>query len=109
MLQTGPAKKVCIHIGEDQHYHGDSLYSAILVYLFDAGIAGASVTRGLAGFGPDHHLHSTRLLRLSENLPVKIEFVESAEKIEEILPKLTEMVDSGLIEMHDTVVIKIRN
>ncbi len=61
----------------------------------------------LAGFGPDHHLHTTRILRLMENLPIRIEFVDSAEKVEEILPKLSEMVGAGLMEMHDTTVIKI--
>ena len=107
MLQPGPAKKVSIYVGEDQRYHNDSLYSAILEFLLAAGISGASATRGLAGFGPDHHLHTTRILRLMENLPIRIEFVDSAAKVEEVLPKLSEMVGAGLIEMHDTTVIKI--
>jgi PII-like signaling protein len=106
MLQSGPAKKVSIYVGEDQQYHSNSLYAAILDFLFYRGISGASVTRGIAGFGADHHLHTTRILRLSENLPIKIEFVESAEKVEEVLPKLYEMVGAGLIEVQDTTVLK---
>lgn len=106
MLKAGPAKKVTIYVGEDHQYHGHSLYSAILDFLFYHQIAGANVFRGMAGFGADHHLHSTRILRLTENLPIKIEFVESGEKVQELLPKLSEMAGSGLIEVQDTVVAK---
>src|SRR5208282_6509425 len=106
MLTSGPAKKVIIYVGEDHQYHGQSLYAAILDFLFYRGISGASVVRGIAGFGADHHLHSTRIERLTENLPIKIEFIESPEKVEELLPKLHEMVGSGLIEIQDTTVVK---
>ncbi len=106
MLTAGPAKKVILYVGEDHQYHGQSLYSAILNFLFYRGISGASVIRGIAGFGADHHLHTMRIERLTENLPIKIEFVESAEKIEELLPKLSELVGSGLIEVQDTTVVK---
>ena len=106
MLQGGPAKKVTIHIGEDQQYHGNSLYAAILDFLFYRGVTDANVVRGIAGFGADHHLHTTRILRLTENLPVRIEFVESAEVVSELLPKLHEMVGAGLIESQDTTVVK---
>ena len=106
MLTAGPAKKVILYVGEDHQYHGQSLYSAILNFLFYRGISGASVIRGIAGFGADHHLHTMRIERLTENLPIKIEFVESAEKVEELLPKLSELVGSGLIEIQDTTVVK---
>jgi PII-like signaling protein len=106
MLKAGPAKKVTIYVGEDHQYHGQSLYSAILDFLFYRGIAGASVVRGIAGFGADHHMHTTRIERLTENLPIKIEFVESAEQVEELLPKLHELAGSGLIEVQDTFVVK---
>jgi PII-like signaling protein len=106
MLSQGPAKKVSIYVGEDEQYHGHALYAAILDYLFYRGVSGASVVRGIAGFGAEHKMHTTRILRLTENLPVKIEFTESPEKLEEILPKLHEMVGTGLIEMQDTVVVK---
>jgi uncharacterized protein len=106
VLQAGPAKRVCIYVGEDQQYHGNALYSAILEFLFFRGISGATVTKGIAGFGADHHLHTTRILRLTENLPIKIEFIESPEKVNEILPKLHAMVGTGLIELQDTTIIK---
>jgi len=106
MLKAGPAKKVSIYVGEDHKYHGQSLYSAILDFLFYRGISGANVVRGIAGFGADHHLHTTRIERLTENLPIKIEFIESPEKVDELLPKLREMAGTGLIEIQDTTVIK---
>ncbi len=102
MLHSGPAKKVVLYVGEDHQYHGQSLYSAILDYLFYRGVSGATVTRGIAGFGADHHLHTTRIERLTENLPIKIEFIESPEKVEELLPKLNDMAGTGLIEIQDT-------
>lgn len=106
MLKSGPAKKVCIYVGEDQQYHGHSVYAAILDFLFYRGVSGATITRGIAGFGADHHMHTTRLVELAENLPIKIEFIETAEKVDELLPKLSDMVGTGLIEIHDTTVIK---
>src|ERR1700691_5906975 len=106
MLKRGPAKKVCIYLGEDQQYHGQALYAAVLDYLFYRGVSGASVFRGIAGFGADHKMHTARILRLTENLPVKIEFVETSEKREEILPKLHDMVGVGLIDAQDTTVLK---
>ncbi|MFZ0636874.1 MAG: DUF190 domain-containing protein [Candidatus Acidiferrales bacterium] len=106
MLTAGPAKKVSIYVGEDHQYHGHSLYAAILDFLFYRGVSGANVVRGIAGFGADHHLHTTRILRLTENLPIKIEFIDSPEKVAEILPKLQEMAGTGLIEIQDTTVAK---
>jgi PII-like signaling protein len=106
MLKEGPAKKVSIYVGEDHHYHGQSLYSAILDFLFYHRISGASVTRGVAGFGADHHLHTTRIEVLTADLPMKIEFIESAEKVEEVLPKLRQLAGTGLIEIQDTMVVK---
>ncbi len=106
MLKAGPAKKVSIYVGEDHQYHGNSVYSAILDYLFYRGVSGANVVRGIAGFGADHHLHTTSILRLTENLPIKIEFIEAAEKVNELLPKLRELAGTGLIEIQDTTVDK---
>jgi PII-like signaling protein len=82
------------------------VYAAILDFLFYHGISGASVVRGIAGFGADHHLHTTRIEVLAQDLPMKIEFIESAEKVEAILPKLHELTGTGLIEIQDTTVVK---
>jgi PII-like signaling protein len=106
MLKAGPAKKVTIYVGEEHRYHGQSVYSAILNFLFYHGISGASVTRGVAGFGADHHLHTTRVEALTADLPMKVEFIESAEKVQEVLPKLRELAGTGLIEIQDTTVVK---
>lgn len=106
MLKAGPAKKVSIYVAEDQQYHGNALYAAILDFLFYRSVAGATVIRGIAGFGADHELHTTRILRLTENLPIKIEFIESQEKLDEILPKLYEMTGTGLIDVQDTTILK---
>jgi len=106
MMQAGPAKKVTIYVGQDHQYHGESVYAAILEFLFYHKVSGASVTRGIAGFGADHQLHTDRVLALTENLPMKIEFIETPEKVEQLLPKLHEMAGTGLIEVQDTMVVK---
>ncbi len=106
MLKAGPAKKVSIYVSESHKYRGQSVYSAILDFLFYHGISGASVVRGVAGFGADHHLHTTRIEVLTADLPMKIEFVESPEKVEEVLPKLQQLAGTGLIEVQDTLVVK---
>jgi PII-like signaling protein len=106
VLTPGPGKKVGIYIAEDQQYHGSAAYAAVLDFLFFHGVSGATVMRGIAGFGADHHMQTTNLVDLAVHLPVKIEFVESAQKVEELLPKLQAMVGAGLIEMHDTTIIK---
>jgi PII-like signaling protein len=106
MMKAGPAKKVSIYVGQDHQYHGESVYAAILEFLFYHKVSGASVTRGIAGFGADHHMHTDRILVLTENLPIKVEFIETPEKVEELLPKLHEMVGTGLIEIQDTTIVK---
>jgi hypothetical protein len=106
MLIPGSAKKVNIYVGEDQQHHGHALYVGILEFLFSNGVRDAQAIRTIAGFGADHKMHSARILQLTENLPVKIEFIESALKVDELLPKLSEMVAKGLIEVQDTLVIK---
>jgi PII-like signaling protein len=106
MLTQGPARKVTVYVGEDVHHHGETLYLAVLNYLFYHGVSGATVTKGVAGFGADHHLHTARILEISENLPIKIEFVEHAVKLDELLPKLLEMVGEGLVEIQDTTILK---
>jgi PII-like signaling protein len=107
MLNRGPAKKVSVYVGEDVHHHGEPLYLAVLNYLFYHGVSGATVMKGVAGFGSHHHMHTTRILEISENLPIKIEFVEEAAKLDTILPKLIQMVSPGLVEMQDTTIVTV--
>jgi len=106
MLKPGPAKKVTVYVGEDVHHRGEPLYLAVLNYLFYHAVSGATVTKGVAGFGADHHMHTARILELSENLPVKIEFVEAPETLDALLPKLLQLVGEGLVEIQDTTILK---
>jgi PII-like signaling protein len=105
MVKQRPGKKVTMYVGEDVQYHGEPLYLAVLNYLFYHSVTGATVTKGIAGFGADHHLHTTRILEMSENLPVKIEFVEAAGRLDALLPKLVQMIGDGLIDIQDTTII----
>jgi PII-like signaling protein len=106
MLKPGPAKKVTVFVGEDVHRHGEPLYLAVLNYLFTRRVAGATVVKGVAGFGSDHHLHTTRLLELSGNLPIRIEFVESDEALADLLPPLQALLTEGLIVVSDVEVVQ---
>lgn len=105
MLHPGPARKVTIYVGEAHHVHGRSAYTAILEFLFYHGISGATVTRAIAGFGASHEMHISDVLRLSGNLPIKIEFIEEEEKIAELLPKLRDLAGNGLITLQETEVV----
>jgi uncharacterized protein len=109
MLTTGPAKKVTVYVMEGQTYHGTACYAAVLDYLFFRGISDATVVRGVAGFGTDHKMHTSRLVDLADQMPIKVEFIESAERVEEVLPKLTEIAKDGFIEVQDTTVIRPRS
>lgn len=106
MLQPGKALKVSIYVSEGSTRHGVSTYSAILDFLFYRGISGATVVKGVAGFGADHHMHSSSSVEISDRLPIIIEFVETPEKVNAILSKLEDLVGTGMIEMHETTVAK---
>ena len=106
MLTAGPAKKVTVYVGEDVRHHGEPLYLSVLNHLFRRGVSGATVTKGVAGFGAGHHLHTSRILELAENLPIKIEFVEMPEALETLLPELLQIVSEGLVEVQDTTILK---
>jgi PII-like signaling protein len=106
MLSKGPAKKVCIYINEDTRHNLTPLYEAILSYLMHKGVAGATAYNALAGFGAHQKMHTAQVELLSEHLPIRVEFLESAEKVEEVLPTLYEMVTDGVIEVQDTTVVK---
>jgi len=108
MRIDGPALQLRIYIGEADHESGKPLYQAIVERLRERGVAGATVLRGIEGFGANAHLHTTRLLRLSEDLPVVIEIVDSTEKIEAFLPQIEQIVVDGLITIEPVRVIKYR-
>lgn len=106
MLQPGKAVKVTVYLSEGATHHGVSVYSSILDFLFYRGVSGATVTRGVAGFGADHHMHSASSVEISDRLPIKIEFIEAQEKVDALLGKLEELSGSGLIEIQETNVVK---
>jgi PII-like signaling protein len=107
MLSKGTAKKVTIYLNEDSQHHLGSLYESILTFLLHKGVAGATVTRALAGFGAHRVIHTPKIEVLAEHLPVRLEFIETAEKVDDLLPTLYDMVTDGLIEVQDTTVVKI--
>ncbi len=107
MLAAGVAKKVTIHLNEDTTAPHDFLYSEIFTLLRERGVAGATLIRPAAGFGTHHRMHSTEGgLAEKEHLPIRIEFIETKEAADAILPSLCELVTDGLIEAHETTVIK---
>jgi uncharacterized protein len=108
MRIDGPALLVRIYVGEADHRDGKPLYQAIVAFLRDRGMAGATILRGIEGFGANARLHTTRILRLSEDLPVLIEVVDGEERIRAILPELDEMVGDGLITLEKIEVIAYR-
>jgi uncharacterized protein len=105
----GEGKLLRIFIGESDRWHGKPLYEAIVQHVRREGIAGATVLRGIEGFGADSHLHTSRILRLSEDLPVVIEIVDTAENVERILPSLDEMVTEGMLTVEKVHVIAYRS
>src|SRR5438067_6490363 len=107
MLTKGAAKKVTIYVNEDAKHHLGPVYESILLFLLHKGIAGATATRAMAGFGAHHVMHTPKSEYLAEHLPIRIEFVEKAERVDELLPTLYDMVNDGLIEVQDTTVVKL--
>jgi uncharacterized protein len=97
-----------IYVGESDQWHGRPLYEAIVHLLRERGLAGATVLRGIEGFGAKQHLHTTRLLSLSSDLPILIEVVDQEDRIRTILPELEGMVADGLITLERVEVIAYR-
>lgn len=97
-----------IFIGESDHWHGKPLYEAIVLKARELHLAGATVLRGPMGFGAHSRMHTTRILRLSEDLPIVIEIVDAREKIDELMPHIDQMVEEGLVTLEQVRVIKYR-
>ena len=97
-----------VFIGESDKYHGKPLYEALLERFRAKGLAGATVLRGVAGFGASSVMHTEKVLRLSLDLPMIIELVETEEAIQAILPDLDEMIGGGLITLERANVILYR-
>jgi PII-like signaling protein len=104
----GEGKLLRVFIGESDRHGRKPLYQAIVEMLREEGLAGATVLRGMEGFGAKSHLHTARILRLSADLPVVIEVVDTAERIASILPRLDEMVGDGMVTLERVEVIAYR-
>lgn len=101
-------KLLRIFIGEADKWQGKPLYEEIVLLAKKNGMAGATAIKGFLGFGCKSHMHTSKLLRLSEDLPVIVEIVDSEEKINQFLPRLDEMVKEGLITLEKAQVVMYR-
>lgn len=108
MQIDGPTLLARIYIGEADRHHGRPLYQAIVEFLRERGIAGATVFRGIEGFGANARLHTSRILRLSEDLPLLIEVVDQEDRLHAILPELDQMIGDGLVTLERIEVVTYR-
>ena len=106
MKIEGEAQRVRVYIGESDHWHGKPLFAAIVERCRQEGLAGATVLRGIEGYGAHTRIHTARILRLSEDLPVVVDIIDRAERIERLLPILDEMVTEGLITLENIHIVK---
>lgn len=97
-----------IYIGESDRWHGQPLYEAIVHFLRERGMAGATVLRGIEGFGAKQHIHTTRILSLSSDLPILVEVVDREDRLRAVLPELDAMVAGGLITVERVEVVAYR-
>ena len=97
MMTEASGQLVTVYVNSTDQWHGRALYTAIVHLCQELGIAGATVSRCMEGYGAHRHLHTTRLLELAANLPVRIEIIDLAERIEPLLPVLGTMIGEGLV------------
>ena len=106
MTLAGAAERLTIFIGEDDQFHHHPLYTEIVHRAQRAGLAGATVLRGFEGFGPSHHIHTTRLLSLSTDLPILVIIVDTKESIDAFLQQVEDLVTEGLVIREGVEVVK---
>jgi len=108
MKLEGEGHLLRIFIGEGNRWHGKPLYEAIVQRAREAGLAGATVLRGLMGYGAKSRIHTAKVLRLSEDLPIVVEIVDRSDRIQAFLPLLDEMVEDGMVTLEKVQVITYR-
>lgn len=106
MRLRGSAVRLTVFVGEDDQYHHRPLYTEIVHRAQAAGLAGASVFRGVEGYGASSRIHTTRLLSLSEDLPIAVVIVDEEERIRGFLPRLDELIGEGLVILDDVEVYR---
>jgi PII-like signaling protein len=104
MSLSGPARRLTVIVGEDDIWHHRPLYTEIVHRAHQAGLAGASVFRGLEGYGASRRVHTSRLLSLSEDLPVAVVIIDTAEHINAFLPQVDELITEGVVVLDDVQV-----
>lgn len=100
------AKRLRIYIGETDHYKGRGLYQALVEKAKELDMAGATVFRGLMGYGAHSRIHTAKIMDLSSDLPLVVEFVDSEEYINKFLPYLDDMLQEGMVTIDDIEVVK---
>jgi PII-like signaling protein len=105
MSQQSTRRRLTIFITESDQWHHHPLYAEIVHRAHQAGLAGATVTHGIEGFGASHHVHTTRLLSLAEDLPCVVVIIDRPERIDAFLPQLDELIVNGLAVLDDVEVI----
>lgn len=103
---TSKAKRLRVYIGEADHWKGKALYHAIVLKAKELDLAGATVLRGLMGYGANSRIHTAKIVDLSSDLPILIEIIDNEEYIARLLPYLDEMVQEGMVTIDDIEVIK---
>lgn len=106
MTLSGPAVRLTVMVGESDTYHHKPVFTEIVHRAHHAGLAGATVLRGIEGFGPSRHIHTTRILSLSEDLPVVVVIVDTRERIEDFLPQLDDLEIEGLVTLEPCEVVR---
>ncbi len=106
MKIEGPALRLTIFVGECDQWHHHPVYTEIVHRAHAAGLAGASVLRGIEGYGATSHVHTTRILSLSEDLPVAVIIIDAAQRIRDFLPQLDELITEGIVIIDPVEVIR---
>lgn len=106
MRMTGQGLLLRVFIGENDRWKGKPLYEALMLEARERGLAGVTITRGIAGFGAHSRLHTAKVLRLSEDLPIVIEIVDREDRIREFLPTCDAMIGEGLVTLEKVEILK---